>query len=158
MRPILYSLIVLASLFAACHSREKTNTEKFREIDDSLRKTNPVIGSFPSDESLFTSVIELADSIKVELRTLDHVGDNNWISDSIIVNDPRGARLYQLMMAVYSIGAAKATSSNQRQQYQQSLAYGMQDWLHRYFHHIASVGAWTVLSKFENDAGQIKSL
>jgi len=170
MRYFKFYALVLISFIAGCQSPSNKIVDKFKEVNESIEKSNESIDSLTQDmkfagfdkaegdsiRQIFNKASLYIRILKKELDSADSNGEKLDISEKLIVKTPKGDSLYKYIKDMYKLGI-KYGDSSLKKSYASLKETTSDKWLNKWFRDMPTVGARTILSKFQNDLVHIKT-
>ena len=170
----------MIGLVIGCRSASDEVVDKFKEVNESLERSNKMVDSIMlrSDRRTDSTAQDLksvgfdpavADSlgnlfiqtraylirIKNEIKNADNTGENLDVAQNLLIKTTKGDSLFNYMKQVYEAGIKYGDPTSLS--YLNDLRkYSKDKWLERYFKMVPTIAAITILSKFQNDLGNIK--
>ena len=169
MNTLNFFVLLIIILAISCKSPSEKVMDNFKEVDESLEKTNKTVDSLSrqmkfvgfdkavadSLEKLFDNTSVYLKRLKSELDSSDSHGEKLGVAKDILIKTQKGDSLFNYLVQVYDV-ANKYGDSTSRQYLIDLRKYGKDKWLERYFRKVPTIAASTILSKFQNDLGLIK--
>ena len=160
---------VIICLLASCKSPSEKVMDSFKELNESLEKTNKTADSLTREiklvgfdkavadslERLFYNASVYIERLKNELDSTDSNGENLDVAEDILIKTQKGDSLYYYVINIYDVGI-KYSDSSLRKGYISLRESDKDKWLDKYFRKVPTVAASTILSKFQNDLTTIK--
>jgi|SRR6187455_3158844 len=160
---------VIICLVVSCRSPSEKVRDSFREVNESLEKTNKAADSLTQEIKLVGFDKSVADSLerlfynasvfirrlKNELDSTDSNGEDLDVAEDILIKTQKGDSLYFYVMNIYDVGI-KYSDSSLRRDYISLREPDKDKWLDKYFRKVPTIAAITILSRFQNDLTQIK--
>jgi hypothetical protein len=160
---------VVVCLVVSCKSPSEKVMDSFKEVNESLEKTNKTVDSLTqkmkfvgfdkavadSLERLFNNASVYIKHLKNELDSTDSNGENPDVAEDILIKTQKGDSLYYYVMNIYDVGI-KYSDSSLRKGYISLRSSDKDKWLDKYFRKVPTIAASTILSRFQNDLVQIK--
>ena len=160
---------IIICLLVSCKSPSGKGMDSFKEVNESLEKTNQTADSLTREmkfvgfdkavadslERLFYNASVYITSLKNELDSTASSGENLDVAEDILIKTQKGDSLYYYVMNIYDVGV-KYSDSSLRKGYISLKRSDKDKWLDKYFRKVPTIAARTILSKFQNDLVKIK--
>ena len=164
-----YAFILISSIIG-CRSSSDKIVDQFKEVNESIEKSNESIDSLTQDmkfvgfdEDEADSIGRILDNASLYIRVLkkgldsaDSNGERIDISEKLIIKTPNGDSLYKYVISMYELGNRFGDSSLKKS-YLLLKETASDKWLNKWFKNTPTVAARTILSKFQNDLIRIKT-
>ena len=155
---------VIICLLVSCKSPSEKVMDSFKEVNESLEKTNKTVDSLTQNmklvgfdkavadslERLFNNASVYIKRLKNELDSTDSNGENLDVAEDILIKSQKGDSLYYYVMNIYDVGITYSDSSL-RKGYISLKGADKDKWLDKYFRKVPTIAASTILSRFQND-------
>ena len=160
---------IMICLVVSCKSPSEKVMDSFKEVNETLDKTNQTVDSLTQEmkfvgfdkavadslERLFNNASVYIKRLKNELDSTDSNGENLDIAEDLLIKTKKGDSLYYYVMNIYDVGI-KYSDSSLRTGYISLKGSDKDKWLDKYFRKVPTIAASTILSRFQNDLVKIK--
>lgn len=169
MKYLLILVFFIIGFAAGCKSPSDKIADKFKEIDKELERSderadsllqNTKLGGFDNPDSIehiLNNASFYIRTFKKELDSADKEGERVDIAEKLIIQSPKGDSLYKYITGMYEL-AVHYGDSNAKRKYAVLIKHTSNEWLNAYFRKVPTVAAKTILSKFQKDLVQIRTL